>query len=179
MTKRLGQHDVSSTCRLLWIFVSRRQEVLQLREIAFAVSRTSQPVQFVHFLVAMYTSSLCVSVRPNYLYVSTLLESYSVKILISRFTIFPNESFYNDGNHILINWLQKYFIDVRFQNKYPVHYHSKNSQTMICTIQWFKNWYISLLQIALFSKFLPIKIGLFKYISFVYYYQCRSTLNLQ
>lgn len=103
VTKRLGQHDVSSTCRLLWIFVSRRQEVLQLREIAFAVSRTSQPVQFVHSLVAMYPSSLCVSVRPKYLYVSVLLESCSVKILIFQITVFPNEFYYNDGNHILID----------------------------------------------------------------------------
>jgi hypothetical protein len=103
VTKRVGQHNVSSTCRLFWIFVSRRQEVLQLREIAFAVSRTSQLVQYVHFLVAIYPSSLCISLRPKYLCVSILLESYSVQILISRITIFPIESYYSDGNHILIN----------------------------------------------------------------------------
>ena len=128
MTKRVGQHDVSSTCRLFWIFVSRRQEVLQLREIAFAVSRTSQLARFVHSLVAIYPSSLCVSLRPKYLCVSILLESYSVQILTSRITIFPIESHYDDGNHILINWLQKYFTDVLFQHKYPAPYHWTSSQ---------------------------------------------------
>jgi hypothetical protein len=54
----------------------------------------------------------------------------------------------------------------------PIH------KTMNCTIEWFKYWYISLLQIALFPKFLSIKIALFQYVSFVYFYQCRSTLNL-
>lgn len=169
MTKRLGQHDVSSICRLLWIFVSRRQEVLQLREIAFAVPRTSQPVQFVHCLVAMYPSSLCVSLRPKYFYVSMLLESYLVQILVSRIAIFPNESYYNDG----ISWLTDFrdtVLTLGFKTNIQHLTIQPIRKTTICTIQWFKYWYISLPQIALFPKFLPIKIGLFKYISVVYFY---------
>jgi hypothetical protein len=139
VTKRVGQHDVSSTCRLFWILVSRRQEVLQLRKIAVAVSRTSRIVQYVHFLVAIYPSFLCVSLGPKYLYVSILLESYSVQILIYRITIFSDESYYNDGNHILINWLQKYFTDDLFQHKNIQHLTIQPiRKTMICTIQWFK-----------------------------------------
>jgi hypothetical protein len=120
VTKR-RQYDVSSTCRLLWIFVSRRQEVLQLREIRFTVSRTSQPVQFVDPLVPMSPSSPCdslrpeyfyvnvvpeyfyVSVVPEYFYVNVVPESYPVQIPISWITFLPNESWYNNGNQIIIN----------------------------------------------------------------------------
>lgn len=134
---------------------------------------------FVHSRVGMQSSSPCVSLTPKYLYVSILLESYSVQILISRITIFPIESCSNDGNHIPINWLQKYFTDLRFQNRYLAHYHSTNLQNYDLHHTVIYILIISLPQIALFPKFLPIKIGLFKYISFVHFYQRRSTLNLQ